>query len=68
MANWMIQLAKPLMPLYNLLLDQLNEYNIASLDATWLQVLKENGRKPQTKSKVWCFNGGSPETPVVIFE
>lgn len=67
-ARWCIDLAQELQPLVNLFQDELLNYDIASLDATSLQVLKEAGRKAQTKSKVWCFNGGAPVSPVVIFD
>ena len=68
MARWSIMLATVLQPIYNLMCDQLSEYDIASLDATWLQVLKENGRLAQTRSKAWCFIGGPPEQQIVLFE
>lgn len=68
MARWTIMLGQALQPIYNFLCDQISEYDIASLDATWLQVLKENGRLAQTRSKAWCFIGGPPEQEVVLFE
>ena len=68
MTRWTNQLATKLQPIYNLIQEEFSEYDIGSLDATWLQVLKEDGREPQTKSKAWCFIGGNPETPVVLFE
>ena len=68
MSRWMIQLADRLQPLYNLLQDKISDYDIAWLDATWIQVLKEEGRLPQTKSKAWCIIGGPPETPVTLYE
>jgi transposase len=68
MARWTNQLATQLQPIYNLIQEEFSEYDIGSLDATWLQVLKEDGREPQVKSKAWCFVGGRPEKPVVLFE
>ncbi len=52
MARWSIMLGRALQPIYNLMCDQISEYDIASLDATWLQVLKENGCIAQTRSLV----------------
>ncbi len=49
------ELTKPLQPIYNLLKDELLDYEIASCDATKLQVLKEPGRRPQTKSLIHCM-------------
>jgi transposase len=55
-----------LQPIYNLLLDQISDYDIASIDATKLQVLKEHNRAPQTTSKAWVITGGINQ--VVLFK
>ena len=68
MSRWSIQLAKQLQPIYNLIQEEIKNYDIASLDATWIQVLKELGKRAQTKSKAWLITGGRPETPVTILE
>lgn len=67
MARWFIQLCDPLMPLWNLLKDSVIDYDIAGIDATSLQVLKEPGRKATTKSYVYCLRGGTPATAVVLY-
>lgn len=54
-------------PLFNLLQDPVIEYDIASLDATTLQVLNEPGRNAETKSYVYCLRGGAPDTPVILY-
>ncbi len=68
MANWLIDLAPKYQPLLNLLKDELIDYDIASMDATTLQVLREPGRQPTKKSYSYCFRGGSPDNKVVIYE
>lgn len=68
MARWLIDLTTPLRPIYNLLKDQIINYDIASSDATSLQVLKEPGRNPETKSAVYCFRGGPPDKSVVLYD
>lgn len=68
MARWLIDLTTPLRPIYNLLKDQIINYDIASSDATSLQVLKEAGRSPETKSHVYCFRGGPPDKSVVLYD
>ena len=67
MARWMIALVKPLQPLFNLMKDNLIEHDVASVDATTLQVLREPGRKPTTKSYVYCFRGGKPGQAVILY-
>jgi len=68
MSRWFIHMAEALQPIYNLMQDELTQGNIASMDATSIQVLKEPNRKAQTKSKMWCFIGGTESTPVTLFQ
>jgi transposase len=68
MARWMIDLMSPLQPVYNLLKDYVIDYDVASCDATTLQVLNEPGRAAQTKSYVYCIRGGPPQQAVVLYE
>jgi transposase len=37
------------------------------MDETTVQVLKESGKKPQSKSYLWLQYGGPPEQPVVLY-
>lgn len=67
MARWMIELMTPLQPIYNLLKDQAIDYDVASCDATTLQVLKEPERASETKSYVYCIRGGPPERGVILY-
>ncbi len=68
MARWLIDLMEPLRPIYNLLKDGVIEYDVASCDATTLQVLKEPGRAAETKSQVYCIRGGPPKKSVVLYD
>jgi transposase len=68
MSRWFIQLTEPLQPLFNLMKDEVLAYDIASYDATNLQVLNEPGRKAETKSYVYCTQGGPPENSVILYD
>ena len=68
MARNVIDCARPLQPVYNLMKDSHIEYDIGALDATTLQVLREPGRPPTRKSYLYCFTGGSPGEESVLFE
>lgn len=68
MARWMIQLSEKLQPLINLMKDQIIDYDVASLDATTLQVLKEPKRPAETKSYAYCLRGGPQGKEVIIYE
>ena len=64
----MVDAAKPLMPLLNGLKDSIINHNIASMDATTLQVLNEPGRNPTTKSYAYCFRGGGEKEAAIVYE
>jgi len=67
LANWMIKAGHLVQPLINLLQDRLLSYDILQMDETTVQVLKESGRKAQSKSYLWLQRGGPPEQPVVLY-
>ncbi len=68
MARWLIDLMEPLQPIYNLLKDEIIDYDIATCDATSLQVLNEPGRCAETKSYVYCTRGGPPDESVILYD
>jgi transposase len=68
MARWVIDMMVPLQPIYNLLKDEIIDYDIASCDATTLQVLKEPDRAAKTKSYLYCMRGGPPDKSVVLYD
>jgi len=69
LCNWFIAAGgKPIQPLLNLLKDEVMDYDVAYLDPTHLQVLKEPDRDPATKSYAYCFRGGAPGKEVTLFE
>jgi transposase len=68
MARWLIDLMTPLRPMYNLLKDRVIDYDVASCDATTLQVLNEPGRPAETKSYVYCIRGGPPKESVILYD
>ena len=67
LANWMIQAGHLVQPLINLLQERLLSYDILQMDETTVQVLKESGRRAQSKSYLWLQRGGPPEHPVVLY-
>ena len=68
MARAAIACAPALQPLVNLLKDQVFDADIAALDATSLQVLKESGRSATVRSLTYCIRGGPPERQVVLYD
>jgi transposase len=66
MASWLINVAEKLQPVWNVLEEWALASGYMGIDATSVQVLKEEGRKPQTKSFMWAR--GSPELGIVLFD
>lgn len=70
MSNWMIHCAETwLKPLYDELHRRLLCEEIINADETELQVLREPGRKAQTKSYMWLYRTGKyAEHPMILYE
>lgn len=66
MASWMIKVSEKLRPLWNILEEMMFESGYVAIDATRIQVLKEEGRRAQTKSAMWVR--GSPEKGIILFD
>ena len=67
-ARWTIEGGKLFQPIWNCLQDSFFSYDIALADETGIQVLKEQGRKPENKSYLWIRRGGPPDKPVVLVD
>ena len=68
MCNWAMKAATACQPLLNLLQDEVLEGNFVNIDETTLQVLKEPGRSPTSKSYMWLFRRGDPKKPILIYK
>ena len=68
MAQWLIRSGMLIQPLINLLRERLLLYDIVGVDETTVQVLKEPGKRAQSKSYFWVQRGGAPDNPIVIFD
>lgn len=70
MANWVIRCSEDyLMPVVEHMRKQLLSRDIIHCDETPVQVLKEEGKKPQTKSYMWLYRTGTDdEKPVILYD
>lgn len=68
LARWFIDTANVLQPLVNLCKDEIVAYDIAAVDGTTLQVLREPGRAAEMDSTVYCIRGGYPGREVICYE
>lgn len=68
MARWMIKVAEACQPIWNVLSDAWRESFYGACDETSVQVLKEDGRKAQTKS--WMIVRSTPfgEKKIILFD
>lgn len=56
-------------PLIRLLRQQLLARAIVHADETPVQVLKEDGKKPQTKSYMWLYRTGNDgKDPIILYD
>ena len=70
MANWIIRCSQDyLSPVTGYLQKQLLKRDIIHCDETPIQVLKEEGKKPQTKSYMWLYRTGNDEKhPIILYD
>lgn len=70
MANWIIRCAEDyLIPVTEHLQNLLLKRDILHCDETPVQVLKEDGKKPQTKSYMWLYRtGGDDKEPIILYD
>lgn len=70
MANWVIRCSQDyLIPVVEHLQKKFLERDIVHCDETPVQVLKEEGKKPQTKSYMWLYRTGDDgKPPVIIYD
>lgn len=62
MANWIMKSSEIwLKPVYDVLHEKLISCTTAHADETTVQVLKEPGKKPQSKSYMWLYRSGQYE-------
>jgi transposase len=70
MANWLIRSSKDwLAPIMDELKRRLLLNKVLHADETTFQVLKEPGKRPQSKSYLWCYRtSGDADEPIVLAE
>jgi len=68
LSNWMVRAGALIQPLVNLLRDTVLGYDIVAMDETPVQVLKEPGKSPQSRSYIWVQRGGPPDRPVILYD
>ncbi len=70
MANWTIYCAQNyFLPMVNYFHRQLTQRRYVAGDETPIQVLKEEGRRAQSKSYVWLFRSGDDGlSPIIVYQ
>ena len=68
LASWMVRTGQLAQPLINLLRDELLTAPYLLMDETTVQVLKEPGKAPESKSYLWAQMSGEGEAPIVLFD
>ena len=70
MANWVIYGAENyLLPIEEKLKERLLRRDVIHVDETPVQVLKEPGKKPETKSYMWVYRSGNDSRkPIVLYD
>lgn len=69
LARWIVKMggSDGVMPLINVLRDEMHSQTYLQMDETTFQVLKEPGRAPQSKSQLWVQRAMDPQRPILLF-
>ena len=68
LAHWMIKSGQLVMPLVNLIREQLVGGDYVLCDETRFQVLKETGKRAQSQSFLWVLRGGTEKHPLLLYD
>ena len=68
LARWVVGMGELVVPLINVLRDELLDRPYVLMDETTVQVLKEPGKAPESKSQLWALMSPGPEPPIVVFD
>jgi len=68
LANWMVKGGQLVVPLVNLIREQLLAGDYLQCDETRFQVLKEPGKRAQSLSYLWAQRGGTEEHPLLLYD
>jgi transposase len=68
LAHWMIKSGQLVLPLVNLIREQLIECDYLQCDETRFQVLKESGKRAQSQSYLWVLRGGTEDEPLLLYD
>jgi transposase len=68
LANWMVKAGQLVVPLVNLIRDQLLAGDYLQCDETRFQVLKEAGKRAQSQSYLWAQRGGTEAHPLLLYD
>jgi len=68
LSDWMIKGSILLEPIYDAGQQALIKREVLHADETTLQVLKEPGRSPETKSYMWLYRTGRDGPPIILYD
>jgi transposase len=68
LANWMVKAGQLVVPLVNLIREQLLAGDYLQCDETRFQVLKEPGKRAQSQSYLWVQRGGTEAHPLLLYD
>lgn len=69
MANWVIRCSEDYFyPMIKYLQNEILKRDVISCDESPLQVLKEDGKKPQSKSYMWLYRSSDDGPPIILYD
>jgi len=67
LASWVVKLGELVDPLLERMREEIRRYDLVQCDETPFQVLKEPGKRAESRSYLWALYGGPREHPLVVY-
>ncbi len=67
LASWVVKLGDLVEPLLERMREEIRGYDLVQCDETPFQVLKEPGKRAESRSYLWALRGGPREHPLVVY-
>jgi transposase len=68
LAQWMVRVGKLVQPIINLMIEDIKDDGVVSIDETTVQVLREKDKKATSPGYMWVMTRAGPGPSITVFE
>lgn len=68
LSNWIIGVADAVIPIYDIMKEELLKTSYIQADETTLQVIEANGKDSKSKKYMWLYKTGAAINPIILYD